>query len=138
HGFLPRYIESPDFGREPDVDDFIIRGQVTRARRVYTIVKTFPFHQSDHTSWDEFWVDTEYDCAVVRRLAYANDQPIIDLEITYQDTKQGWLPLSWTGTTRNPKGTVVNVTRQRVKEFAIDPTASDADYKLEARPGDVV
>jgi hypothetical protein len=138
HGFVPQYTQSPDFGRPPDGDDFIVRGQVTRDRRTYAIVKTFPFHQPGHTSWDEYWVDTEHDCAVVRQLAYANDKPIIDLEITYQETKQGWLPLKWTGTTRSPDGTVVNVTRQRVAEFVIDPTASDADYRLAARPGMIV
>jgi hypothetical protein len=90
------------------------------------------------TSWDEYWVDTGRDFAVVRQLAYSNDKTITDLEITYQQTRVGWLPEHWTGTSRSPTGMVVNVTRQRVKEFVIDPAASDADYRLEASPGMVV
>ena len=138
HGFLPRYIESPTFNGTLDPDDFIVRGQVTRDGRPLTIVKTFPFRDSTQTSWDEFWVDTGRDCIVVRQLAYSNDKPIIDLEITYQQTNVGWLPEHWTGTTRRPTGMVINVTRQRVKEFVIDPADNDADYRLEARPGMVV
>jgi len=47
------------------------------------------------------------------------------------------LPEHWTGTTRT-RERVVNVTRQRVKEFVIDPATSDADYRVEASPGMVV
>jgi hypothetical protein len=138
HGFLPRYIEMPTFNGALDPDDFIVRGQVTRDGRRLTIVKTFPFRESTETSWDEFWVDTGRDFIVVRQLAYSNDKPIIDLDITYQQTNVGWLPEHWTGTTRSPAGKVINVTHQRVKEFVIDPAANDADYRLEARPGMVV
>jgi hypothetical protein len=138
HGFVPQYAQPPAFDRPPDVDDFIVRGQATRDGRPCIIVKTFPLHQSSQTSWDEYWVDVERDCAVVRQLGYKNDKPIVDLEITYQETKQGWLPQRWTGTTRNQKGIVLNVTRQRVKEFVIDPAASDADYRLEAGPGMII
>ena len=137
HGFVPRYVSAPDFGGAPDPDDFIVSGQIVHGRRPCTVVKTFPLRNYTNTSWDEYWVDEARDFVVVRQLAYQNGKPVIDLDIAYQQSSHGWLPERWTGTTRI-NGVVVNVTRQRVQEFVIDPTATDADYQIEARPGMVI
>ncbi len=136
HGLLPRYLDPADFRTLHDSDDFTVQGQHLYGGRQCLVLRNFPEHTGGtQTSFDEYWIDTGRDSAIVRQLAYVNDKLRLDCEITYQQTPQGWLPLRWTGTTVRNGDQVINVTRLRVQEFSIDPPVEDAAFRPEIKPG---
>lgn len=136
HGLVSQFMEQTHFGKLPDPSEFIIHGRHIHAGRPCLVLRTLT-ERSHHreTSFDEYWIDTARDSAVVRQSAYVNDKPLTDIEVTYQQTPHGWLPLRWTGTTRERGKRIINVTRLRVQEFIVDPPVADADFQPVVKPG---
>lgn len=134
HGLIPRLMEPATFGQQLSAEDFAVHGQGVYADRPCLVLRTFPARTTTDTSFDEYWVDTGRASAVVRQLAYVDGWPLVDVEVTYQETARGWLPVQWTGTTRH-KSQIASVDQLRVQEIVFDPPSTDADYQVEVRPG---
>jgi len=101
-------------------------------------MRNFPERGGTQTIFDEYWIDTGRDSAVVRQISYVNDNPMVDIEVTYQQTPQnGWLPLRWTATVRQGNQPI-RVARLRVQEYTMDPPIDDAVFRPEIKPGMIV
>jgi hypothetical protein len=139
HGFIPQLAAGPSFLDKLDVDDFSVHGQAIHDGKPCLVLRTFPVPGGQVKLFDEYWVDLARDCAVVRHSSYMDGKLLTDLEVTYQQTSHGWLPQRWVGTTRNyTNGQLINVTRLRVQEFAIEPEVTDTDFRIEIKPGMVI
>lgn len=123
---------------QPDRDLVTVHGQGVHQGRPCLVLRTLTKRRS-MTSYDEFWVDTARDSAVVRQLYVINKTAFLELDIEYQTTEHGWLPRRWTCTDREV-GTdkTVWISRHRVEELRLDPPVSDADFRFEEKPGMLV
>ncbi len=136
HGLVPQLTAAPSFVDKLDSDDFAVQGQGVHTGRPCLILRTFPISSGTASCFDEYWVDLVRDSAIVRQSSYMNDKLRTDVDITYQQTSHGWLPLRWVGTVRDHHGRqLINVTRLRVEEFSINPAVTDADFQVEIKPG---
>jgi hypothetical protein len=138
HGLVPQLTAASSFLDKLDIDDFTIHGQGVHAGRPCLVLRTFPAPNGTAKCFDEYWVDLARDCAVLRHSAYLNDNVLTDVDIAYQQTPHGWLPLRWEGTVREQGRQLINVTRLRVAEFTVEPTVTDADFRVEAKPGMII
>lgn len=138
HGLMDQLTAAPSFLDKLDADDFTVHGQGVHAGKPCLVLRTFPVPNGTARCFDEYWVDLARDSAVVRHSAFINDQLLTDVDITYQQTSHGWLPLRWVGTVYAHGRQLINVTRLRVDEFTIEPTVTDADFHVEAKPGMVI
>jgi hypothetical protein len=137
HGIVPGFSAPADFDKRPDPDDFTVRGRHFFQGRDCLVLRTFPDRSSGlSTSFDEFWIDTARESAVLYEACYANDKVRVSIEITYQQTSHGWLPLKWTGTTRDSRGQQpINVTRLTVQAINVEPVVTDKDFQPDVKPG---
>lgn len=116
-------------------DYFYVHGRGVHAGRPCLVVRTQTLKLGT-TSYDEFWVDPARDSAVVRYVMYTRGNTVFnDIHINYQQTPRGWLLQGWTFTSLDGRGRPDVIYRMRVQERTIDPPVSDADFRLEARPG---
>jgi hypothetical protein len=130
-----------DYGQVLDADDFRVHGHAIYEGRPCTILRTFPMTPTVSKPFDEFWVDTSRQSAIVRYVFYKNfgKDNILDSEtnITYQQTAHGWLPLRWKDVFYGLNGPGP-INRRQVDEVIVDPPLSDADFQLQPQPGMIV
>lgn len=139
HGLVPQLAAAPSFLDKLDIDDFNVRGQAVHAGKTCLVLRTFPVPSGTARCFDEYWVDVSRDSAVLRHLAYMNDKLLTDLDVSYQQTTHGWIPLSWVGITRDyTKGNLINVTRLRAQEFSFEPLVAESDFRVDVKPGMVI
>jgi hypothetical protein len=89
------------------------------------------------TAFEEYWVDTARDSAVVRHITYSNSKPINDMTVRYNKSAHGWLPSSWRWTVYL-QGRTLYTEDMRVEQFTPDPAVTDADFQMGIEPGMVV
>jgi hypothetical protein len=142
HGIIPKFLVLPHFADKLDPDDFFVHGQGIHAGRSCLVLRTFPVRSSAavgapvQSTFDEYWVDVQRDSAVLRQSAYTNTILRSDVDISYKETKAGWLPSHWTCTFRNPPNNqLIDVTKLRIAEYSIDPPKDAADFTIEITPG---
>jgi hypothetical protein len=135
HGIVPKFMESPAFGKKYDPDDFQIHGEGIHAGKNGLVLRTYPEKNITQASFDEYWVDGMHDNTVVRQSAYVNKTLRVDQDVTYQQTKWGWLPDHWVTTTRDPPNKIIGVAKLKVQEFIVDPAVEAKDFQVEIRPG---
>jgi hypothetical protein len=90
--------------------------------------------QLGNRRFDEYWVDTARDSAILRYLAYSDDQPITAIAIQYRELHEGWWPESWHWTEFD-RGKTLYFERMRVMKRRLDPPVSDGDFEMNAKPG---
>jgi hypothetical protein len=134
-GIIALRGERPDFGKELDPDDFHVHGQAVHAGRPCILVRSYPMKNAIARAFNEFWVDSGRDCAVVKYLEYNNDHPAYEAVINYQRQSKGWFPLNWRAELRGGAGAIDVVWTRRVNELTIDAPDADADYVVVIKPG---
>jgi hypothetical protein len=135
HGLIPRTMFMSEFGDRYRAEDFIYHGQGNFAGRKCIVLRTFPFKQPKNSTVDEFWVDPSRNHLILRYLVYRNNLPQYDLQVHWQETPHGWLPESWTATSRTAANQVTNLVKFRVQEYTVEPGISDRDFQVEMKPG---
>lgn len=138
HGTVPWYHKVPLPGQlkvVPDIDTMYALGRAVHRGRTCQTFRT----QAKSESFEEWWVDTARDGAVMRYTSYLRTYPHMDLDIEYGQTAHGWLPKRWTFTIRTPStGKLEYEERMRVDQLLLDPGVTDADFDIEIRPGMLV
>ncbi len=118
----------------PDINLFVVHGQGVHAGRSCLVLRTQPRGQS--TAFEEFWVDTARNSAIVRQVQYSRGRAFTDMDCSYEQTPHGWLVAGWTFTLRDVNdGKTVFTERIRVEERAVNPVLTDADFQAEESPG---
>jgi len=121
---------------KPDADYLYIHGTGVQDGRTCLIVRTQTL-KTITTSFEEYWVDTERESAILRQLSYCNSKPSRDFTIHYRKSSGGWLPDRWryqlyTG------GSLLFTDNMRVEKNDLDPAIQDSDYQMEIKPGMIV
>jgi hypothetical protein len=140
HGALPTLVDFPHPGElrlEPDAEMLSIHGNATHDGRNCLILRAHPQTYSV-TTIDEYWVDVERGSAVVRYVTYSESQPVLDLQLTYEETPSGWFPEKWEVTRRQRGGKAFAVERMRVMERELNANTAEAEFDIPVRPGMVV
>jgi hypothetical protein len=119
----------------PSMARVYLHGRGAHQGRACLVLRTRVHDQG----FEEWWVDTARDSAVLRYVWYLTGKPTYDLDVVYQRTPHGWLTSSWTFTHRdNHGGQILDVRRFRVVELKLDPPVSDKDFQIEVPPGTLV
>jgi hypothetical protein len=119
---------------EPNTDLLTVHGQVVHDGRPCLVLRTPPSEGTQGMCYDELWVDPARDSALVRHARYGGKTPTTDLIIWYRETTHGWLPDHWQQTMHGDK----EIKRARVEALEIDPSVSDADFRIAEEPGMLV
>jgi hypothetical protein len=141
HGLIPtvhRQISRGQLGVKPDEEVYYVHGRGKHASRDCLVVRTHAVRGHDSPSFDEFWVDETRDSAVVRLVRFLRDVPWIDIDIAYQETGHGWMPMKWTWVYRDFGGKTRFIERMRVDEVAADVPCADDDFQVVLKPGMLV
>jgi hypothetical protein len=117
---------------------YIHDDKAVHADRLCTVLRTQVYPNSVPSFYREYWVDAERESAIVRLSECANGVPLVDMDIKYQETPQGWLPHSWTFTMRANAKQLILYDQMTVKELTPEPVVTDADFRLEVKPGMLV
>src|SRR5262249_17123683 len=105
-------------------------------------LRTFPLTSAAFKPFEEYWVDPDRDSAIVRYAYYMDTgqkpKTQSDIEISYQQTAHGWLPLRWKlQAFGGPTGLDV-VFRRNLDTSTVDPPVDDSMFKLQPEPGMIV
>ncbi len=121
---------------KPDPEYLYVHGTGVQDGRTCLIVRTQTL-KTVTTSFDEYWVDTARQCAILRQVGYCNSKRSSDITIRYQKTSAGWLPESW-GLQIYSGGNLLYTDNMRVEKIDLDPAIQDADFQMEIKPGMIV
>lgn len=120
---------------KPDPDYLYVHGTGVQDGRTCLIVRTQSLKRNT-TSFNEYWVDTARESAILREVSYSNDKPMHDITIRYHKSSAGWLPESWH--LRVYSGSLLYSDNMRVEKLDLDPPIKDADFQMEIKPGMIV
>ncbi len=95
------------------------------------ILRTQPLPEFANKPFEEYWVDTERDSAVVRYVRYVGPKPLITFEIRvrYRQYQDSWLPDGWRWTTFI-KGKTLYYQEMLVAKVDRNPLITDADFEV--------
>ena len=125
---------------EPDAGLLYFYGEAIHAGRRCLVFRTHPLSVEMVGFW-EYWVDPDRDSALVRFVSYSGESPDQDTAIDYQATPGGWLAKNWVFTVftgPEKKRRTVFYERMEVKEATVDPTVTDANFRIDFKPGMLV
>lgn len=120
----------------PDSGYLYVHGTGVYDRRTCLIVRTQTLKRNT-TSFDEYWVDTERESAILRHVAYCNSKPSHDITIEYRKALAGWLPASWV-LTFYQGGNLMYSDTMRAENISLNPPVRDADFQMEMKTGMIV
>jgi hypothetical protein len=136
HGIVPYAgsdrIYTGHLSFKPSMQGLYVHRQVVQEGRSYLVLRTGKRNVAAG-SYDEVWVDLERESAVVRHARMSGDAPLVDVWIWYRKTDHGWLTDRWEQTIGWKK--IQETKRARVEALDVDPAVTDADFRLEEKPG---
>jgi hypothetical protein len=134
HGLMEASSDSATFNQQYDAEDYHTQGQAQYQGKGCMVIRTFPARSGESKSFSEFWIDPTRENLVLRHLDYLNDHPSTDSQITYQQSRVGWLPLSWARNIYiNPR--IALVFRYKVDSYEINPRIDASTFSIGMRPG---
>jgi hypothetical protein len=138
--WVPR--QGADIGQRLDPDDFRVHGRAIHDGRKCVVLRTFPLTSVAFKPFEEYWVDPDRDSAIVRYAYYMDtgQKPKIqwDIDISYQQTAHGWLPLRWKLQSFGGRTGLDGVFRRNVDTIVVDPPLDDSTFQLQPEPGMIV
>jgi hypothetical protein len=145
HGILDSELTDPrDLLKSPNENEFIVLSHALCNNRECVIVRrTKPVGPKFA---DDYWVDMSRGSAVLRWQRYNGACLASSLDIDYQQTPQGWFPLSWTGSqfryvTKLKRGETPPLqftSHMRVTELLLNPDVSSEEMQFNLKPGMIV
>jgi len=122
----------------PQKEVFAVHGQAVHNGRNCLLLRTRP-RQLSVIVWDEFWVDTERDSAIVRSRRVYESGVERDLDVGYRQTSAGWLADRWTSTQFDMwDGRLATTVRLHVDELVLEPVIARDEFEFKAAPGALV
>ena len=121
----------------PESEVYEIQGEGIYENRRCLVLRTGAT-EFGAVGFDELWLDSALESAVVRQVQYVDGNIAMDMQIDYQQTRVGWLPQSWTIAYLRAGGKAAAMERMNVEEVQIDPSVSDADFHVDLTPGMIV
>ncbi|MCI0739716.1 MAG: hypothetical protein L0Y72_11785 [Gemmataceae bacterium] len=116
-----------------DAFTFVDRGRI--GERECAVLRYRPEKKS--TRYEEFWVDTRANSAVLRVDVYEREKLELRVEVEYR--KDGDVPNRWAVTSfKGAKGEVCLTESLSVIEFVRNPKVSSEDFDIELKPGMVI
>lgn len=123
---------------KPDPNYLHIHGTGVQDDRACLILRTQTLQLST-TSFEEYWVDTTRENAIVRYMSYVGKKPTCnsDIVMQYRHVPDGWFLAGWHWTVYD-SGKTLYVKEMRVTNMKINPVVTAADFAMEIRPGMIV
>lgn len=121
---------------KPDPDYLYVHGTGVQDGRTCLIVRTQTL-RSGTTSFDEYWVDTERESAILRYFSYSGGKPTRDITIHYGKLSPGWLPERWRYQVFGGGG-VFYSDNLHVERVDLAPAINESDFEMEINPGMIV
>jgi hypothetical protein len=125
---------------------FTIHGRGLRAARECLVLRTQGDPQTRIVY--EYWIDLARESAIVQMNSYINGMMDYTIEIDYQETPHGWLPISWVkrqNTDKDPNGVGIQSPAwieqdcsYRVVELLANQDLQRDDFEIELKPGLIV
>jgi hypothetical protein len=132
---------APDakFSLKKSVDPTLLRvhGHSLQDKQPRVVLRTA---SNESGEFDEIWVDLERSAAITRWINYRPDRVAAVTDIQYQETPQGWLPLTWTMTFYEKKDWIDASYNNRVVKVVVNGGLDPAELALERekKPGMVL
>lgn len=121
---------------KPDPDYLYVHGTGVHDGRTCLIVRSQTLKTAT-TSFEEYWVDTARESAIIREVSYSNAKPMRDFSIRYRKSSDGWLPESWR-LEHYVSRSLVYSDNMRVDKVDVNLLVNDADFQMEIKPGMIV
>lgn len=122
---------------KPDPGFLYVHGTSVCENQPCLVLRTQTLGQST-PCFDEYWVDTEKESAIVRYLGYSDKTATHDLNIHYCKSHGHWLPESWRLANYLSAGPLAGYREVRVEQITVDPSITDDVFELEVKPGMLV
>jgi hypothetical protein len=125
------------FAKALEKEVYHVHGEGVFANRSCVVLRT-QARKLTNVSFDELWVDLARDSAVLRQVIYVNNKIWTDLQVNYQETRVGWLPQDWTISNTHANDVIFSIDHMHIDEVEIDPMITDADFRVDVKPGMIV
>jgi hypothetical protein len=118
-------IRPTALGPTNDLGVFSFGGANIESGRRYEVIRE---------SNKEYWIDRTRDSAIVKMVLQRETQPLLTIDIDYQQSSAGWLPRKWI---RNEyrNGRISMTEEAEVTRIDVDPSVGPSDFTLEPTPG---
>lgn len=136
-GHVEHYILPGRLEVRPDDELWHVHGEGVHAESKCVVFRTHPF-KGMGTTFEEIWVDSGRESAILRRVLYSDGKPSWDLDIVYQETARGWLPQQWTFVNFGPNEKIQYWQSMHVDEISLEPPVSHEDFQAEIKQGMLV
>lgn len=113
----------------PDREDVEIRGTARWKGRPCVLLRRLPTKIGVET-YDEYWIDTSRNSAIVRSTSHANGKVITDIQIQYEETDYGWMPKNWTLGRYTRGGETIMFKRMNIQSRKFNPKLSDDVFEI--------
>lgn len=129
--------DSIKYGRlrsEIDAKRLFVHGYGVQEETKCTVLRTRTTKTQVNTEFEEYWVDREKECAVVRYVEYVNEKRNVDMEIHYRDlivegVHYGWFPDNWRWSAF-VRGQILYTEDLRVDRVMVNLPINDEDFDL--------
>lgn len=124
---------------EPDTSQMTVHGFDVLESRRCLVLRSYPRGES----FQEYWIDTARDSALLRWLTYSRSFPVWEMNIRYQQQESCWLVSGWTYDHRlwypeKKESRTSEVYHFKVVKAAFEPNPSDDSFRLPLEPGMLV
>lgn len=116
-----------------DSENFEYVGRQSFRGRNCAVVRTEPRAYAE-IAFDEFYVDTERQSAIVRHVFYSGNNPTLRTDVDWKQTENGWWPDKWT-CTWTWRGKVEEIVSGQLEGFDPNPPVTSGDFTIPALPG---
>lgn len=137
HGIFNPDLDPRTFQSLPDMWKFQPVGQVVHKDRSCLALRSPPSgDRAGH--FDEIWVDLERQGAVLRWLKSSSGALVLQADIDYQQTPDGWLVKGWDITHYEGKGRLVISCHFDVTQHSVNAAVEPSEFQISLEPGMVV
>jgi len=121
-------------------DELRYEGDGTVADRQCSIVRSKTSLLSGEMGFDEYWIDTGHDGAVVRWVRYMGGDVATKIDADYRHVDGGWQPAGWTATIflSDNRKIILATHRLQVTAYRANPELSDDQFDIALAPNTIV
>jgi hypothetical protein len=121
--------------RNLSADDFTLYGHAVRDGRECMVLRSQTDHTRSNPPYNEYWVDTERDSAIVRFVRYIRGSEDSQIDLWYNQDDGLGLPLARYVFMESFEGRLVRTREESVLEYEAEPAFADSLFYVEPQPG---
>lgn len=121
--------------RNLNADDFSVYGRAVHDGRECVILRSQTDHTRPRPSYNEYWVDTERDSAIVRFVRYIGDSENLLIDLWYDEDDAPGFPLAGYVFMEDFQGRLLRTREEFVLEYEAEPAFTDSLFYVEPQPG---